>query len=161
MRNDVFPYLYELMSEFPDIVCLTGDLGYLGFDKIRDDYPDRFINTGASEQSMLDIAVGLAMQGKIPICYSITPFLIFRAFETIRNYINNEKIPVILLGSGRNDEYHIDGFSHYCGDDRDFIEHFENIRCFWPNTTEYMKYDLRNAIVERYPAYINLTKEKV
>lgn len=149
------------MLEYPNIYALTADLGYLGFDKIRDDFPDRFLNTGASEQSLLDIAVGLALAGKTPICYSITPFLLFRPMETIRNYINNEKIPVILLGSGRGNEYHVDGWSHFCGDDKVFMERFTNIYSYWPETTEDMKYLLKDAIVNKKPTYINLTKENV
>jgi len=39
------------------------------FDDIRDNLPDRFINVGSSEQTMLDMAVGFAMSNKIPVCF--------------------------------------------------------------------------------------------
>jgi transketolase len=158
MRNDFFPILYELMKTNPDIFVLTGDLGYKGFDKIRDEFPDRFVNCGAAEQAMLDMACGLTLEGKIPLVYSITPFLLFRPFETIRTYINHEKLPVILVGSGRDDDYKHDGFSHYAGDDRRFMEHFQYINSHWPDSTEEMKGILINAIEWKYPTYINLKK---
>lgn len=158
MRKDFFIYLYQLMQQNPDIWALTGDLGYIGFDKIRDEIPERFINVGAAEQSLLDIACGLALAGKIPICYSITPFLLYRPFETIRTYINHEKIPVILIGSGRNDDYSHDGFSHNASDDMDFMRLFKNITSHWPDATWRMKEYLDEAIAERKPTYINLTR---
>src|SRR3990167_9125355 len=89
--------LYDEMEKNKDIWVLTGDVGYGVLDDIQKYFPERYVNTGAAEQSLLDIGVGLALNGKIPICYSITPFLLYRAFETIRNYISFEKIPVILV----------------------------------------------------------------
>ena len=147
------------MKENSNIWAITGDLGYGGFDKIRDEFPDRFINTGAAEQAMMDIACGLALEGKIPVVYSITPFLLYRPFETLRTYINHEKIPVIMIGSGRNDDYKHDGFSHYAGDDIDFMKHLPNIFSRWPKDIDEMKCCLDEAIKNRKNAtYINLVR---
>ena len=79
------------MKENKNIFLLTGDLGYNLWDNIKIDFKDRFINAGSSEQLMMGMAIGLAMDGKIPIVYSITPFLLYRPFELIRNYVNHEK----------------------------------------------------------------------
>jgi transketolase len=146
------------MQANPNVIALTGDLGYGGFDKIRDDFPDRFINCGASEQSMLDMACGLAIEGKIPVVYSITPFLLYRGFETIRTYINHEKLPVILIGSGRDKDYAHDGFSHDASDDKKFLALFENIISWWPNTFEEMRTELKGSIDNPAPTYINLVR---
>jgi transketolase len=87
------------------------------FDEIRDRYDGtRFFNVGVAEQAMLDIAVGFAYAGKIPVCYSITPFLILRPFETIRTYIANESLPVVMVGSGIGYDYQDDGASHWSPD---------------------------------------------
>lgn len=159
MRNEFFPYLYELMKKNPNIWALTGDLGYIGFNKIRDEMPDRFVNIGAAEQSLLDIAVGLALKGKKVFCYSITPFILYRAFETIRTYIDHEDIPVVLIGSGRKDDYKHDGFSHYAGDDKQFMKNFKNIISRWPIDTEDMQNIVDYAVVSSKPYYINLSKK--
>ena len=58
-----------------DIFLIVGDVGYGVFDKFKEDFSERFINPGASEQLMVGMASGLAMDGKIPIVYSITPFI--------------------------------------------------------------------------------------
>ena len=105
MRKEFEFFLYNEMSSNKDIVLITADLGYGLWDRIKKDYPDRFINVMSSEQLMLGIACGLSMEGKLPVCYSITPFLIYRPFEWIRNYLDHEKINVKLVGGGRDRDY--------------------------------------------------------
>lgn len=150
--------MHNQMYKNDDIYFLTADLGYKMLDMIRDDYPKRFINVGASEQAMLDIAVGLAYSGKTPVCYSITPFLLFRAAETIRTYINHENLNVKLVGGGRGNDYEHDGFSHFAGDDLTFLSQFENINIFIPKTKEKAAEMTQLLITTQGPCYINLTR---
>ncbi len=154
-------FVYELwraMKTNKDIFVLVGDLGYGMFDSIKKDFPKRFVNTGAAEQSLLDIGVGLALRGKIPICYSATPFLIYRAFETIRNYINYEKIPVILIGGGRDNDYSHDGFSHWAYEDKKVMAIFKNIKCYWPETKNEVTRLVKKVIKNKSPSYLNLRR---
>ena len=69
--------LTEEMRQNEDIILLVGDVGYKVFDHLREECPDRVINPGAAEQLMIGMAAGLAMDGKIPVCYSITPFVLY------------------------------------------------------------------------------------
>ena len=151
--------LYDEMGKNKDIFLVTGDVGKGVLDDIKRDFPDRYINTGAAEQSLLDIGVGLAMSGKIPICYSITPFLLYRGFETIRNYINHEQIPVILVGRGRDKDYDNCGFSHWAEDDYKIMEIFDNIDCYWPESKEEASKYLLEALESERPSYLNLSKK--
>src|SRR3990167_10201675 len=146
--------LYDEMEKNKDIFVLTGDVGYGVLDDIKKDFPERFINVGAAEQSLLDIGVGLAMEGKIPICYTITSFLLFRGFETIRNYINHEKIPVILVGRGRGKDYLDAGFSHWSEEDRELMSRFfPNIKTYYPNTNQEAALAIKSGIEYREPSY--------
>ena len=150
--------LYDEMESNKDIWVLTGDVGYGVLDDIKRDFPDRFVNTGAAEQSLLDIGVGLAMSGKIPICYSITPFLLYRGFETIRNYIDHERIPVILVGRGRDKDYSNCGFSHWAEEDKYIMRNFKNIWSVWPETKEEILDLVKEMIETSKPFYCNLRR---
>jgi len=158
MRGYFAFYLHEQMRLNPDIYFLTGDLGFGMADKLKRDFPERFVNCGASEQAMIGMAVGLALNGKIPIVYSITPFLLYRPFETIRNYVNHESVPVILVGGGRDIDYLHDGFSHFSEEDKQVMDLFPNIYSVWPESKEEIKDLLINTISERKATYINLTR---
>jgi transketolase len=81
---------------------------------------------------MIGIAVGLALQGSKPFCYSITPFLLYRPFEWIRNYLNHERIPVRLAGCGLDEDYSVDGFTHHASDAVSVLNLFPAIRKHFP-----------------------------
>lgn len=150
--------LYNHMAKNENIWIITGDLGYKLFDYIRKDFPERFINTGAAEQAMIGIAIGLALDGKIPFVYSITTFLLYRPFETIRNYINYEKIPVKLIGSGRNKDYKHDGISHWAKEDKKVMKIFANIEATWPKSNHEIPELVNRMVNNNKPYYINLKR---
>lgn len=149
--------LYNAMVDNKDIFLVVGDLGYLIFDKIRDDFPDRFLNTGAAEQACADICVGLALEGKIPFMYTITPFY-YRCFETIRTYINHEKINVKLIGSGRDKDYEHDGFSHDATDIPGFFNQFDNLVQYYPETKEEIPTMVNRLVVNKKPSFVSLRR---
>lgn len=150
--------IWLLMQHNPDIYLISSDLGYGMFDQIKKDFPDRFINCGASEQSMIGIGVGLALEGKIPVCYSITPFLLYRPFEWIRNYLDHEKIPVVLVGGGRDKNYEHDGFTHWAEEDKEVMKLFKNIDSYWPKEKEEIPELLSKIIESKKSTYLNLTR---
>jgi transketolase len=156
MRKEFALLLHSEMSQNENIILLTGDLGYGLWDKIKIDYPDRFFNTLSSEQLMMGLASGLAMDGKIPIVYSITPFAIYRPFEFIRNYLHHERIPVKILGGGRDKDYGYLGFSHWAEEDIDVLSVLNNIKLYKPKefTIDIFKEFLYNT----FPSYLNLSK---
>jgi len=158
MRRAFADALLKEMDKDERIVLLVGDLGYGMWDKVREKYPKRFLNTGAAEQAMLDIAIGLTYGGKIPFCYSITPFLIYRPFETLRTYINHEKIPVKLVGSGRDKDYEHDGVSHDATDVKGFLDQFENIQQYWPMNKGIVTKMLRQMLKDEGPSFISLRR---
>ena len=151
--------LYNQMIDNKDIFCITADLGYGMLDKIKRDFPERFINVGAAEQTLIGVGVGLAEMDKIPIVYSITPFLLYRSFETIRNYINKEQVPVKLVGSGRDDDYKDDGFSHSATDVKSILDAaFSNVVQLWPETKEEIPNILQQTISNGKPTFISLKR---
>jgi transketolase len=158
MRKCFADTLRRRMATNGKIWIVTADLGYKMWDEIKINYPDRFINVGAAEQVMVGVGVGLALEGKIPFVYSITPFLLYRPFETIRNYINQEKIPVKLVGSGRNQDYIHDGFSHWAEEDKEIMKIFKNIKARWPNTNAEIPALVDEMLKDKSPYYVNLRK---
>ncbi len=141
-----------------DIYLITGDLGYGLWDKIRDTFQDRFFNVGSSEMVMMGMAIGLAMEGKIPFVYSITPFAIYRPFEMIRNYLNHEKISVNIVGGGRDKDYGYLGFSHWAEDDKKIMQSFENLRIMHPSNVDELQLNFNEIINIQKPTYLNLKK---
>lgn len=157
VRKEFVKLLHEEMKVNDKIVFIIGDLGYGHFDKIREEFPDRVFNPGAAEQLMLGMAVGMAQEGYIPVCYSMTPFVLYRPFEVIRTYIDYEKIPVKMMGAGRDKDYAAAGWSHWATDDKEHLTGFKNIKKFWPSVEE-MKEVFDQMINDESPYYVNLSR---
>lgn len=158
MRAHFAHAILKKMKKNKKIWVVSGDLGYKMWDKVRENFPDRFINVGASEQSMIGVAIGLALEGKIPIVYSITTFLLYRPFETIRNYIHYEKIPVKLIGGGRGKDYSHDGISHWAEEDKQVLKILNNIKSVWPEDITEIEQIVDEMIKDKQPWYLNLRR---
>ncbi|MDP2909764.1 MAG: transketolase C-terminal domain-containing protein [bacterium] len=111
MRAAFVRKIEEMMPSHPNIFMLTADLGRF-FDSFKENYPDNFMNCGVAEENMVGIAGGMAWAGKKVYCYSIVPFLILRAMESIKVNVCLDKQNVILLGGGGGLVYGKDGITH-------------------------------------------------
>lgn len=161
MRKLLAEKLYKAMGRDERIFLLTGDLGYGLWDRIRIDYPDRFMNVGSCEQLMIGMAAGMAHKGLRPVVYSITPFAIYRPFEFIRNYIDHEYANVTIIGGGRGRDYGNLGFSHWAEEDKEVMRVFTNIESHWPDTEEELDIAMHHLFSPNSsgPNYINVSKQ--
>jgi transketolase len=150
--------LYKLMAKDKDCSLITGDLGYKMFDEHKEDMPKQYINCGASEQALIGIACGMALEGKIPFVYSITPFLLYRPFETIRNYLGHEDIQVKLVGSGRDGDYKDDGFSHWAHEAEQVLSCVPNIKSYWPMNEQAVAGMMKDIYENKSPSFISLKR---
>ena len=159
MRKECAQLLLDEMSTNDRIRVVTADLGFGVLDQIREAYPDRFYNVGAAEQLMIGVAIGMAEEGLIPVCYSMSSFLLYRPFEFLRNYVSYENINVKLLGSGRDKDYSHDGISHWAHDDKNVLQALPNIVHYRPLDLEELESDFSKWINTSAPAYLNLTRK--
>lgn len=157
MRRTFAEELYKQMTLDPNIVLITCDLGYGMWDQIQKDYPKQFINVGASEQAGLDLAVGMALSGKKVFVYTITPFF-YRAFETLRTYIDHEIIPIKLIGSGRNKDYAHDGYSHDATDIKKILSTLPNIIQLYPEGNDQIPLMVLEMLKSDKPYFISLER---
>ncbi len=80
--------LVELGRTNPDVVVLSADVSNSDFTYMfQEAFPDRFINVGIAEQSLIDVAVGLAYCGKIPFATTFAFLHATRALEPIRTHL--------------------------------------------------------------------------
>ena len=98
MRRTFGKIITELAGIDDKIYVLVGDIGYRIFDEFRENYPERFINMGICEQSIIGVSAGMALEGLKPWVYTITPFLIERPFEQIKLDIDQQNVNVKLVG---------------------------------------------------------------
>ena len=116
----------------PDVVFLTGDLGFMALEPLRDQLGPRFINAGVAEQNMVSVAAGLCRAGLKPWVYSIAPFLYARPYEQIRNDLCLHNLPARLVGNGGGYGYGVMGATHHAIEDYGALLCLPNVHAFVP-----------------------------
>ena len=129
MRNNFAEVLYEEGKKDNKICVVVADISPAGsIQKFRNEFPDRFINCGVAEQSMIGIAAGLALKGFRPFCYTIATFTLYRPFEMVRVDLCYQNLPVTIIGMGAGAIYSTLGGTHHTIED-------VAVACALPNMT--------------------------
>ncbi len=163
MRYEFGKVIAELAARDKRIHLLIGDTGYKMFPDFLRQFPlsknpleDRLHNFGVSEQSMIGIAGGMAIEGLQPWVFAITPFLIERPFEQVKIAVDSQNVPVKLVGYC---DYPEEGPTHELITPR-LADVFTNIRGFYPTSAA----ETRRAVLEAYhhpgPTFISLKKDR-
>lgn len=118
MRNAFSEALYRAASANPEVYVVVADISPTGsMVKFREQYPDRFINVGVAEQSMIGICAGLALRGCQPFAYTIATFTLYRPFEMVRDDLCYQNLPVTIVGMGAGVIYANLGGTHHTQED--------------------------------------------
>ena len=156
VRNAFVRGLYEQMEVDKDTVLLTADLGWNSFDQIRRKYPDQFVNLGLAEQAMAGVSAGMSKMGKNVFIYSIIPFLLYRAFEQIRNDICYPDLAVRLVGTGAGFAYGAAGSTHHPFEDLRIVAALPNIVVLNPSDPNEVELFLKKTKEVKHPLYMRI-----
>ena len=100
MRKTCLDFVYELAKQDDRVVFIGSDLGAGTLDQFRDEMPDRFFMEGVSEQNLIGMAAGLAMEGYIPYVNTIATFITRRCYEQVAVDLCLHNLPVKLIANG-------------------------------------------------------------
>ena len=118
MRNTFAETLYREATEDDRIFIVVADISPVGnMANFRTEYPDRFVNVGVAEQSMIGICAGLALKGCQPFAYTIATFSLYRPFEMVRDDLCYQNLPVTVVGIGGGVTYSTLGGTHHAQED--------------------------------------------
>ena len=143
-------------SAKPEMVFLTGDLGFMALEPLQQSMGSRFINAGVAEQNMISVAAGLARQNLEVWVYSIAPFCYARPFEQIRNDIAFHDLPAKLIGNGGGYGYGVMGPTHHAIEDYGVLLTLPNMSVYVPVFDEDMEAVIERAGASAHPAYIRM-----
>ena len=131
LQRDAFiEEIYNRLETDKDIYFLSADFGAAALDDLREKYPENFIHCGISEQAMIDIATGLALEGKKVFCYAMAPFISLRAIEQIKCGPSMMDLPICILSVGIGIGYADAGPTHYITEDFACLRSIMNINMY-------------------------------
>lgn len=149
--------LVKLADEGMDVVALDADLAEATYSNtFRAKYPERFIDCGIAESSMVNTAAGIATTGKIVFAGSFAVFTTGRAYDQVRNGVAYPGIPVNLIGSHAGLSVGEDGATHQCFEDIALMRVLPGMTVLSPCDAHATEALLRAAAALNGPTYTRL-----
>ena len=156
MRKEFAESIIKLANTNDKIIFLSGDLGFMALEGVRETLGERFINAGVAEQNMATMAAALAYEGFIPFIYSISPFITLRPYEQLRNDICLHNLPVKIVANGGGYGYGIMGSTHHNIEDIGAMRILPNMEVFVPFTGADVENSLQEMVNNPSPNYLRL-----
>jgi transketolase len=160
MRNTFADTFYELGKADPRLAVVVADISPAGsIAKFRQDFPDRFINTGVAEQVMIGLCAGMALRGMRPFAYTIATFALYRTFEFVRDDLCYQDLPVTVVGIGGGVTYSTLGGTHHAMEDVAIAAAMPNMQVVAPcDPAETAAATRFLAVESAHPTYLRLGK---
>ena len=155
MRRAFGKTIVKIAEKDKNIILITGDVEQ-EMDEYKEKFSDRFFNVGLCEQSMISMAAGMALEGLRPVVYSITPFLLERPFEQIKVDIDEQNLPVMLIG---NSDYPTHGPTHRPLNAEGLVGLLKNTYGYFPRNQFETEKAMLDAYLMKKPAVICLKKD--
>lgn len=119
-------------------------------------FPDRIVNVGIAEQTLVGAAAGLALGGKIAVTCNAAPFLVSRANEQVKVDICYNNTNVKLFGLNAGASYGPLASTHHSIDDISVMRGFGNIQIFAPSSPLECRQIIEYALEHVGPVYIRM-----
>ena len=132
MRQQAVNMVDTLARRDPRVVFIGSDLGAGVLKNMKRDMPERFFMEGVSEQHIIGMAAGMAMEGYVPYVNTIATFLTRRCFDQLAIDVCLENLPVRLIATGGGTVYAPLGPTHLAFEDIAILRALPNMAVVAP-----------------------------
>jgi transketolase len=151
--------LLDLMAADERILVMTAE-NRAAIRNLPNLLPNRFFDTGITEQTMVGAAAGLALRGRIPVIHALATFLTLRAFEFVRTDVGIGNLPVKLVGGVPGFLSDGNGPTHQAIEDVSLMRGIPNMQVFCPADEQDMLLGLPHIIQSPSPTYMRFNALK-
>lgn len=111
--------MMELAKRDPDMRVVVADsVAIASLDRFYNNYPERVINAGISEQSMIGIAAGLSSEdGRAVYACTYAAFVLVKAIEFVRHNLSYHQFNVKVVGNSAGFAMETLSISHWATED--------------------------------------------
>jgi transketolase len=158
MRKRCLDSVYNLAKKDPRVLFIGSDLGPDVLIDMKLSMPRRFFMEGVSEQHLIGMAAGLAMEGFIPYVNTIATFITRRCYEQVALDLCLHDLPVRLIANGGGVVYAPLGPTHLAVEDIAIMRALPNMAVVAPCDAEEMERFMSTTLDWPHPIYIRLAK---
>jgi transketolase len=162
MRKAYGEALVKLGKANPNVVALSADVSNSDFSfMFQEAFPDRFINVGIAEQSLVDVAAGLAFCGKIPLANTFAFLFATRALEMVRTHLCYGRANVKLMATYAGISDSFDGPTHHAISDIAIMRSLPNMTIVIPGDAVAVDKLLPQVAEWQGPVYFRMNRNEV
>jgi transketolase len=158
MRRAFTGVMTKILEEDENSILLLGDIGVHGFRSSLEKFPERAINFGIMEQTMISFAAGLSKEGFNPTVHTIAPFLVERAYEQLKIDFGYQKLSGNFVSVGASVDYSALGCTHHCPGDVSALLNIPGFEIFIPGTSEEFSKNFESNFNNEFPSYFRLSE---
>lgn len=161
--RDSFAATIEALAENdPRIVTVVSDsVGSSKLGGFKKKWPERMVNVGIAEQTVVAVGAGLANGGKIPFVSAAACFLTGRALEQIKADIAYSNVNVKLIGQSSGVAYGELGPTHHSIEDMAWLRLLTNLTIIVPADPWQTEQAIRAAAAMDGPVFVRLSRMPV
>ncbi len=160
MRAQMAATIGGLMDEDPRLFVVLADISEGYFDRALRQHPDRVINVGIMEQTMISLAAGVALEGFIPVCHSIVPFVVERPFEQLKDDFCYQGLGGNFVSTGASYDYGTEGMTHHGAGDVAILRTLPGMQIVVPGTAGEFDALFRQAYANGSPTYFRTSSRQ-
>jgi transketolase len=162
-NQDVFSEtLLELARADPEVVVVTSDSRGSGkLSGFAEELPERVVEVGIAEQTLVGVAAGLASGGRKPFAVAPASFLTARALEQIKNDVAYSGQPVRLVGISAGVSYGALGSTHHSTHDLAALRAIPGLTIVVPADNHEARAAAHAAHAATGPIYVRIGKRPV
>jgi transketolase len=161
--RDTFSRTLESLAEADTrIVTVVSDsVGSSKLVNFRKRWPERMVNVGIAEQTVVAVGAGLANGGKVPFVSAASCFLTARALEQIKADIAYSNVNVKLIGQSSGIAYGELGPTHHSIEDLAWLRLLTNLTLIVPSDPWETEQAIRAAAAIDGPVFVRVSRMPV
>jgi transketolase len=162
MRDAYGQALVALGKERADLIVLSADVSNSDRSGMFEAaYPERFVNVGIAEQALVDVAVGLARSGFVPVANTFAFLFATRALEMVRTHLafGGANVKLAAAYAGISDSF--DGPTHHAIDDLAILRSLPHMTIVVPAESVAVARLLPQVVDWPGPVYLRVCRNEV
>jgi transketolase len=154
MRQQAAATVVQRFLDDPAIAIVLAEISEDLFAPALRHDPDRAVNVGIMEQTMVGVAAGFALEGFVPVVHTIAPFLAERSLEQLKLDFGYQRMPGLFFGVGGSYDYAESGMTHHSPGDVAAVSTVPGMRVVVPGAGGEVDVLVRSALDDRALTYV-------
>jgi transketolase len=160
MRRQFKDTVLKLAEKDDKLILLFGDISVYLFNEFKEKYPERLLNLGICENTLISMAGGMSAVGFFPVVHTITPFVTERSYEQVKLDLCYNRLGATIVTCGGSFDYAWDGATHHCYTDLELMRMLPGMEVMQPGSKKEFEILFTRSYNNGLPSYLRIAADE-